>query len=1151
MANRYPLIVNAVSKKIEELVSGDNLDLTGNCIIVSGDLGSGKYLKSDGNTVLWDTPGDVYLTTAQTLTNKTLEQCTVSGSVNTISNIPNSSLNNSSITINGAAISLGGTVTTANDDTTYSVSAVDGLSATQKIIRLTAGGSGSGDDDITIAVGSPANVPAGSNALALEIDRTGDIITIAGTAPDADTITTLASGTGGTPQTGAITIAASGSSTVSQDPATRTITIDSTYVDTITRVRGTSGQVYAAGDFTFLDGNATTVTQGVDGNGDPTITYESTDTVTRLKGGAAGTFTSGDVIIEGGTNVTASQVGGTITLASTDTDTVTRIASGTNAVVAGDFKFVATGASSISQNTVGGLTTVTITSINSDTGASLTASDGLILDATNFEIKNASNLTGNTLLKWDSGNSQIANSLITDNGSTVTIGGDLVVSGTQTILNTSVLQVEDNDIELRKGLNLTGSDGGLTINRTTDAAGTVQTYTTLQWYESGAYWRSWDGSVSKRFVTENETQTLTNKTLTTPTLTAPVLGAATATSINGLQITSTASGTFTVANNKTLEVVRDIVMTTDNAAASITANFRQGGDVIYSSDTLASLSSTTSTQMRGLVSDTTGTGKLMFNDLPQVLTGISTTSTGFSLINSGATSIQFGGAAGTVNIGASSGTTTINHDLVVDKDLTVGTGISDDILFNGTVNVDNADLIIFGTEASGTAHPMRVGRGAASDIHSNVAVGHAALNATTSGSQNIAIGYESQFTTNTGASNVSLGHRALRANGVGDANIAIGKDCLLVNLEGDKNVAIGTNAMETNSVGNANVCIGYYAGYNVKGEGNVLIGPADDANQTNATFEPPNANGNRQLVIGSGTEAWIRGDASYDVTIDKNFRVNQDTTIVGNLTVNGTTTTVKSAVMEISDKDIVLAAVVSVQFVCNCTDASADITSISPTLGLIPGMAVSTTTSGITIPAGTTILSITNNTAVLSNVISGTGTPTIDAIGPSDTSADDGGMIVKGTTDKKITWEYQDGGVTYSRWNSTEHFNLGTNRHFSIDGVYVADGNTRTIGPNLTGVGGSNSQTWTFGTAVQPTFQTSTFQGNVLPDTDNTHNLGSPTLRWANVYTADLQMNNVGTGGNDIDGSEGHWTMQEGADDMFLINRLTGKKYKLNLTEVS
>ena len=661
MANRYPLIVNAVSKKIEELVSGDNLDLTGNCIIVSGDLGSGKYLKSDGNTVLWDTPGDVYLTTAQTLTNKTLEQCTVSGSVNTISNIPNSSLNNSSITINGAAISLGGTVTTANDDTTYAVSAVDGLSATQKIIRLTAGGSGSGDDDITIAVGSPANVPANSNALALEIDRTGDIITIAGTAPDADTITTVASGTGGTPQTGAITIAASGSSTVSQDPATRTITIDSSYVDTITRVRGTSGQVYAAGDFTFLDGNATTVTQGVDGNGDPTITYESTDTVTRLKGGAAGTFTSGDVIIEGGTNVVASQVGGTITLASTDTDTVTRIASGTNAVVAGDFKFVATGASSISQNTVGGVTTITITSINSDTGASLTASDGLILDATNFEIKNASNLTGNTLLKWDSGNSQIANSLITDNGSTVTIGGDLVVSGTQTILNTSVLQVEDNDIELRKGLNLTGSDGGLTINRTTDAAGTVQTYTTLQWYESGAYWRSWDGSVANRFVSENETQVLTNKTLTNPILTTPTLGAAGASSINGLIITSTASATLTMTASKTLDIQRDLTFTSDNANAAVSANFRAGGNVAFTSDTLATFASTTSTQLRGLISDTTGTDRLVFRQSPTFLTSLITTSTGFALFNTGATSITAFGAASAITMGAAGGDFTINQ----------------------------------------------------------------------------------------------------------------------------------------------------------------------------------------------------------------------------------------------------------------------------------------------------------------------------------------------------------------------------------------------------------------------------------------------------------------------------------------------------------
>ena len=115
-------------------------------------------------------------------------------------------------------------------------------------------------------------------------------------------------------------------------------------------------------------------------------------------------------------------------------------------------------------------------------------------------------------MKWDSGNNQLSDSIITDDGTTVTIGGDLVVSGNQTILNTSILQVEDNIIELRKGNNLVGFNGGIQVNRTTDATGVVTSYQQLQWFESGGYWRSYDGSLENRFVTENETQVLTNKT---------------------------------------------------------------------------------------------------------------------------------------------------------------------------------------------------------------------------------------------------------------------------------------------------------------------------------------------------------------------------------------------------------------------------------------------------------------------------------------------------------------------------------------------------------------------------------------------------------------------------------------------------------------
>ena len=59
-----------------------------------------------------------------------------------------------------------------------------------------------------------------------------------------------------------------------------------------------------------------------------------------------------------------------------------------------------------------------------------------------------------------------------------------------------------------------------------------------------------------------------------------------------------------------------------------------------------------------------------------------------------------------------------------------------------------------------------------------------------------------------------------------------------------------------------------------------------------------------------------------------------------------------------------------------------------------------------------------------------------------------------------------------------------------------------------------------------------------------------PDLFYNSLYVADIQMSNVGTGGNEIDGTEGKWTIQEGEDDLFLINRKNGKKYKFNLTEV-
>ena len=125
MADRFPLIVNAVSQKIEELISGDNLELTGNNIIISGDTGSGKYLTSDGTVVSWGSPGDVYLTQAQTLTNKSLTAPVLTGSSSSAGSIifkEDTDNGTNSATLKGPA---------ATADVTLTLPATDGTVSTE------------------------------------------------------------------------------------------------------------------------------------------------------------------------------------------------------------------------------------------------------------------------------------------------------------------------------------------------------------------------------------------------------------------------------------------------------------------------------------------------------------------------------------------------------------------------------------------------------------------------------------------------------------------------------------------------------------------------------------------------------------------------------------------------------------------------------------------------------------------------------------------------------------------------------------------------------------------------------------------------------------------------------------------------------------
>ena len=122
-----------------------------------------------------------------------------------------------------------------------------------------------------------------------------------------------------------------------------------------------------------------------------------------------------------------------------------------------------------------------ITAVTASTGLS----GGGTYGAVSVALKNNANFTANTLQKWDDTNGQLVDSLISDDGSTVTVAGNLTVSGTTTTVNTETINLADNIILLNS--NLAGDaapseDSGIEVERGTAAN------VSFIWDESADYW---------------------------------------------------------------------------------------------------------------------------------------------------------------------------------------------------------------------------------------------------------------------------------------------------------------------------------------------------------------------------------------------------------------------------------------------------------------------------------------------------------------------------------------------------------------------------------------------------------------------------------------------------------------------------------------
>lgn len=119
-----------------------------------------------------------------------------------------------------------------------------------------------------------------------------------------------------------------------------------------------------------------------------------------------------------------------------------------------------------------------------------------------------------------------------------------------------------------------------------------------------------------------------------------------------------------------------LTLTATDPTADRTITFPDAsGTLVISSDYGSGigtwLATPSSANLLSAMTDETGTGLLVFNTSPSIATSLTTASTSFDLLNTTATTINLGGAATTLSIGATSGTTTFNNSVTISGDLTV------------------------------------------------------------------------------------------------------------------------------------------------------------------------------------------------------------------------------------------------------------------------------------------------------------------------------------------------------------------------------------------------------------------------------------------------------------------------------------------------
>jgi hypothetical protein len=333
--------------------------------------------------------------------------------------------------------------------------------------------------------------------------------------------------------------------------------------------------------------------------------------------------------------------------------------------------------------------------------------------------------------------------------------------------------------------------------------------------------------------------------------------------------------------------------------------------------------------------------------------------------------------------------------------------------------------------------------------------------------------------------------------------------------------------LEDSDVGAVSGVAGLDASLNllVPGASIIVEGATDNEFETTLTVTDPTEDRTITFPNSTGTVA-LTTDITVSASSTNTFS-NKSISLASN-TVTGTTAEFNTALSDsnfvttgdtgsvtstmisdgtIVDGDIIASAAIAQSKIANLTtDLGLKAPLADPTFTGTVSAAALTLSGDLTVNGTTTTLNSTTLAIDDKNIVLG------DVATPSDTTADGGGITLKGATDKTLNWV-----DATDAWTSSEDFNLVSGKVYKIEGTSVLSGSTLGSGvtaSSLTSVGTITTGVWngtTIAVANGGTGITSfgsgvaTFLGT--PSSANFASMISDEIGTGNVLLSDLATN--------------------------------------------